>query len=151
MFYLWHQKSSYQIRPVSTQTNHKQLSYPVIEIRKSFCYLGRYFDYEMSDDKHKLKLVFLLTSQMKEIDFKPLQLKNKILLYSRYVQPKLAWHLTITSISSTSITENLDSTFVQYIRKWLELPISGTLIAICFQAYGVQFQNVRLPFQNKQF
>ena len=29
---------------------------PVIEIGKSFCYLGRYFDYEMSDDEHKLEL-----------------------------------------------------------------------------------------------
>ena len=53
--------------------------------------------------------------------------KNKILLYSRYVLPKLSWHLTITSISKTWISENLDSIFVQYIRKWLELPISGTL------------------------
>ena len=64
---------------------------------------------------------------MKEIDLKPLHPKNKILLYSRYVVPKLAWHLTITSISKTWITENLNSTFVQSFRKWLELPISGTL------------------------
>ena len=57
---------------------------PVIEIGKSFCYLGRYFYYKMSDDKHKLELVPLLTSQMKEIDLKRLHPKNKILLYSRY-------------------------------------------------------------------
>ena len=49
---------------------------PVIEIGKSFCYLGRYFDYEMSDDEHKLELVSLLSSQMKEIDLKPLHPKN---------------------------------------------------------------------------
>ena len=104
---------------------------PVIEIGKSFCYLGRYFDHKMSDDKHKLELVSLLTSQMKEIDLKPLHPKNKILLYSRYVLPKLACHRTITSISKTCITENLDSTFVQYIRKWLKLPISGTLSNVC--------------------
>ena len=64
---------------------------------------------------------------MKEIELKPLHPKNKNLLYSRYVQPKLAWHLTITSISKTWLTENLDSTFVQYICQWLELPIAGTL------------------------
>ena len=56
---------------------------PVIEMGKSFCYLGRYFDYEMSDNKHKLELVSLLTSKMKEIDLKPLHPKNKILLYYR--------------------------------------------------------------------
>ena len=100
---------------------------PVIEIGKSFCYLGRYFDYEMSDDEQKLELVSLLSSQMKEIYLKPLHPKNKILLYSRYVLPKLSWHLTITSISKTWVAENLDSIFVQYIGKWLELPISGTL------------------------
>ena len=99
----------------------------VIKIGKSFCYLGRYFDYEMSDDKHKLELASLLTNQKKEIDVKPLHPKKKILLYSRYVLPKLYWHLTVTSISKTWISENPDSIFVQYIHKWLELPISGTL------------------------
>ena len=81
----------------------------------------------MSYDKHKLELVSLLTSQMKEIDLKPLHPENKILLYCRSVLPKLTCYLTFTSISKTWITENLDSTFVQYIRKWLDTPISGTL------------------------
>ena len=64
---------------------------------------------------------------MKEIHFKPLHPKKKILLYSHYILPNLAWHLAVTLISKAWITENLDSTFVQYIRKWLELPFSGTL------------------------
>ena len=64
---------------------------------------------------------------MKEIDLKPLHPKNKILLYSRYVLSKLSWHLTVASIQKTWISANLDSVFKQYIRKWLELPISGTL------------------------
>ncbi len=51
---------------------------PVIEMGKSPCYLGRYFDYEMSDNKHKLELVSLLTSKMKEIDLKPLHPKNNL-------------------------------------------------------------------------
>ena len=81
----------------------------------------------MSDDKHKLELVSLFTNQMNEIDLKPLHPKNKILLYSRYVLPKLSWHLTITSISKTWISENLNSIFGHYVRKWFELPISATL------------------------
>jgi hypothetical protein len=63
---------------------------------------------------------------MKEIDLKPLHPKNKILLYSRYVLSKLSWHYTIASIKKTWISENLDSVFKQYIRKWLEVPISGS-------------------------
>ena len=64
---------------------------------------------------------------MKQIDLKPLHPKNKILLYSCHVLPNLSWHLTITSFSKIWMSENLDSIFVQYICKWLELPISGTL------------------------
>ena len=81
----------------------------------------------MTNDEHKSELVSLLTDLMKEIDLKPLHPKNKILLYSRYVLSKLSWHLTIANIQKTWISENLDSVFKQYIRKWLEVPISGTL------------------------
>ena len=81
----------------------------------------------MTNDEHKLELISLLANLMKKIDLNPLHPKNKILLYNRYVLSKLSWHLTITSISKTLISENLDSLFTQYVRKWLEVPISGTL------------------------
>ena len=71
-----------------------------VESGKSFCYLGRYFDYEMTNNEHKSELVSLLTDLMKEIDLKPLHPKNKILLYSRYVLSKLdlmAFHCSINS------------------------------------------------------
>ena len=100
---------------------------PAIKSGKSFCYLGRYFNYEMTNNEHKSELVSLLTDLMKEIDLKPLHPKNKILLYSRYVLSKLSWHFTIASIQKTWISESLDSVFKQYIRKWLEVPISGSL------------------------
>ena len=100
---------------------------PAVESGKLFCYLGRYFDYEMTNNEHKSELISLLTDLMKEIDLKPLHPKNKILLYSRYVLSKLSWHFTIASIQKTWISENLDSVFKQYIRKWLEVPISGSL------------------------
>ena len=58
---------------------------PAIELGKSFCYLGRYFDYEMTNNEHKLELISLLTNLMKKIDLNPLHPKNKILLYNRYV------------------------------------------------------------------
>ena len=125
---------------------------PVIEIEKSFCYLGRYFDYEMSNDKHKLELVSLLTNQMKDIDLKPLHPKNKILLYNRYVLPKLSWHLTIASISKTWISENLDSIFAQYIRKWLELPISGALSNVYLTSHQrteTSAQDLRVCWRNQ--
>ena len=100
---------------------------PAVESGKSFCYLGRYFDYEMTNNEHKSELVSLLTDLMKEVDLKPLHPKNKILIYSRYVLSKLSWHFTIASIKKTWISENLDRVFKQYFRKWLVVPIYGSL------------------------
>ena len=34
---------------------------PAIELGKSFCYLGRYFDFEMTNNEHKLEMVYLIT------------------------------------------------------------------------------------------
>ncbi len=64
---------------------------------------------------------------MSEIDLKPLHPKNKLLLYSRYLLSKLSWHFTVTTISRTWVSENMDSVVNKYVRKWLEIPISGTL------------------------
>ena len=61
-----------------------------IERGKSFCYFGRYLDFEMSNDEHKSELISNLTKLMKDIDLKPLHSKNKIIVYSRYVLSKLS-------------------------------------------------------------
>ena len=78
---------------------------PAIEIGKSFCYLGRYFDFEMTNKEHKLELVAPITNLMKEIDLKPLHPKNKILLYTRFVSSKLSWHLTVEPLPKTWILQ----------------------------------------------
>ena len=100
---------------------------PPTELGNSFCYLGRYSEFEMTNSEHKLELVTLITNLMKEKYLKPLHPKNKILIYTRYVLSKLSWHFTITTLPKTWISENFDSIVNQYIRKWLEVPISGTL------------------------
>ena len=48
-------------------------------------------------------------------------------MYSRYVLSKLFCHFTLANISKTWITELLDSVVNGYIRKWPDIPISGTL------------------------
>ena len=100
---------------------------PVINIGEHFQYLGRYFCFTMSDEKHKSELTSLVQELMTDIDSKPLHPKHKILIYSRYVLTKLSWHFTVTSLSETWVSENIDSIPNSYIRKWLEIPISGTL------------------------
>ena len=100
---------------------------PKVNIGESFKYLGRYFDFNMSDDNHKTDLLTLINELMTDIDLKPLHPKNKLLLYNRYVLSKLSWHFTVATLSKTWITENIDSVVNKYIRRWLEVPISGTL------------------------
>ena len=57
---------------------------PRVDIGKSFRYLGRYFDFNMTDEDHKSEIYETLANILKEIDDLPLHPKNKILLYSRY-------------------------------------------------------------------
>ncbi|CAB4011668.1 Hypothetical predicted protein, partial [Paramuricea clavata] len=108
---------------------NKQLV-PKINIGKAFQYLGRYFSFNMSDEHHKSELISLVEELMANIDSKPLHPKNKILLYSRYLLSKLSWHFTVSSVSKTWVTENIDSKVNSYIRKWLDIPISGTLSTV---------------------
>ena len=84
----------------------------------------------MSNDNHKTELTTLLNELVTDIDSKPLHPKNKLLLYSRYVLSKLAWHFTVATLSKTWVTENIDSIANKYIRRWLEVPISGTLSTV---------------------
>ena len=101
---------------------NKQLI-PKINIGEAFQYLGRYFSFNMSDEHHKSELISLVEELMADIDSKPLHPKNKILLYSRYLLSKLSWHFTVSSVSKTWVTENIDSKVNSYIRKWLDIPI----------------------------
>ena len=103
---------------------------PAIELGKSLCYLGRHFDFEMTNNEHKLELVSLITNQMEEIDLTPLHLKNKILtdLHSlRITETLMAFNYSRTSQNLDFRKLTLDSIVNQCIPKWLEVPISGTL------------------------
>ena len=50
---------------------------PAIEIGKYFCYLGRYFDFEMSNNEHKSELMSNITKLLTDIDLKPLHPKKQ--------------------------------------------------------------------------
>ena len=67
---------------------------PCVEMSESFRYLGRFFDFNMSNHQHMSELSSLVQDLMNDIDIKPLHPKHKLLLYSRYVLSKLSWHFT---------------------------------------------------------
>ena len=81
---------------------------------------------------------------MLKIDCLPCHLKNKLLLYHRFVLSKLSWHLTIADLSKTWVVENLDSKVLRIVRQWLELPICSTFSSLVLSTsrYGI---NLILP------
>ena len=107
----WH-----QICPIFTQTVGQWSSNSLCgKLGESFRYLGRFFDFNMSNNQHMSELSSLVQDLMNDIDIKPLHPKHKLLLYSRYVLSKLSWHFTIANISKTWITEHLDSVVNEFV------------------------------------
>ena len=78
-------------------------------------------------------------SLMSKINDLPCHPKNKLLLSHHFLLSKISWNLTIADISKTWIMDNLDSIVSNYIRQWLELPISVTLssLIINISKYGI--------------
>ncbi|CAB4041462.1 Hypothetical predicted protein [Paramuricea clavata] len=117
---------------------------PRTETGESFRYLGRYFNFNMSDEKHQSDICNLFNNIISKIDELHLHPRNKILLYSRYLLSKISWDFTITDISQTWVCETLDGIATKHIRKWLELPISATLSNV-YLPYNKPGLNVILP------
>ena len=81
-------------------TNSKQLQpklfvnnefIPPVEQDDYFTYLGRHFDYKMTNNQHKDDLLSDARNIMKKIDDLPLHPKNKMLIYQRCMFSKLSW------------------------------------------------------------
>ena len=100
---------------------------PTVDIGKSFKYLGRHFNFTMGNHTHMSEVINIFSGLMKKIDNIPCHPKNKLLLYHRFVLSKVSWHFTIANLSKTWVVENVDNLVSNYVRQWLELPISSTL------------------------
>ena len=89
---------------------------PVVNNGESFKYLGRYFNFEMDNEKDKVHLKSSLLDMMKLIDSLRILPRNRLLLYQRYVLSKLSWHLTAADLSKTWVIENLDNVVLRFVR-----------------------------------
>ena len=93
---------------------------PCVSTGSSYKYLGRYFDFQMSNYMHKSELIDMTNTILAQIDQLPLHPKHKIILYSRHLLSKISWHFTVADLSKTWVSENLDNIVASYVRKWLE-------------------------------
>ena len=89
---------------------------------------------------------------MKDIDDLPLHPKNKLLLYHRYVLSKVSWHFTVADLPKTWVVQNLDNLVSNYIRQWLDLPVSATLSGIILSKnqFGLNLQLPSIKFAQCQ-
>ena len=123
-----------------------------LEEGESFKYLGRWFNFEMDNQKHKDELLQITTQIMDRINSLPLHPKNKVWLYSQYLMSKLSWHLTIADIDQTWIINNLDTLAHNYLRRWLEIPASGTLsiVMLTNSQFGLNIMDISTKFKQCQ-
>ena len=115
---------------------------PPVKNDESFKFLGRYFDFDMTNELYKSKLLSLFSAFMKRIDYLPLHPRNKLQVYHRYVLSKVSLHFTIADLPRTWITKNFDNLVSRYIRSWLDLPVSATLtsLALTKNQFGLNLQ-----------
>ena len=100
---------------------------PIVQHKKSFKYLGRYFNYAMDNSDQKHELLSVTERLLEKIDLLPLHPRCKLELYGKYVLPKISWHLTIIDINITWVKQTLDMIYHNTFRSWFEIPANGTL------------------------
>ena len=125
---------------------------PTIDMDKSFKYLDRWPNFEMDNAEHKANIIQLTNDILMKTDSVPLHPRNKILLYVGYLHAKLSWDLTVADIEETCIVNNIDNICRQFIRRWLEIPTSGTLnlILLSRETFGLEVSDVSTRLQQCQ-
>ena len=76
---------------------------------------------------HKSELIDMINAILAQIEQLPLHPKYKIVLYGRHLLSTISWHFAVADLSKTWVSENLDDIVASYVRKWLEIPVCGTL------------------------
>ena len=107
----------------------------IIQIGKSFKYLGRYFNLSMDNNNDLSDVLHLVNNLMIQIDGIPGHPKIKPLLYDHFVLSRISWHFTIANLGNTRVTENMDNLVASYFRQWLELTISATFNTLIFFSF----------------
>ena len=71
MFYFWNTETVHWICPIFTELLINVVLIPCVQMGKSFRYLGRFFDFNMSNNQHMSELSSLVQNLMNDIDIKP--------------------------------------------------------------------------------
>ena len=100
---------------------------PPIEDDHSFNYLGKQFNFNMDCELIKIEVLNEIEEYLKKTDLFPINPFSKIKIIQNYVYSKIRWRFSIYNISVTWIKQNIDPVISKYIRKWLQIPVSGNI------------------------
>ena len=118
---------------------------------ESFKYLGRYYNFNMSNKNHKK--ILIEEDILSIIGKLPLHPKHKLDIYNRYLLSKISWHLTIADLTETWVKEVLDNKCHNAFRRWLEIPANCTVDIIMLSKsnkFGLNIVDVSMKFTQCQ-
>ena len=119
-------KKCTQIKQYLPKLYVNNLMIPPVKLNETFTYLGRHYNFDMDESKHKESLSKKLNELLDDTDRLPLHPKNKLKLFRYYVLSKLTWDCTVANLSATWVKENFDNVASRFLRRWLEFPVCGT-------------------------
>ena len=92
---------------------------------KPIKFLGYTIQIPMDNVSAKSQIYSKLLSLMQKIDKVPVTSKQKLLLYRAGVCPRLAWDLTVSTISLTWVSRVLEAEATRFLKQWAGLARSG--------------------------
>ena len=122
--------------------NNQQI--PTVPNEGSFTYLGKQFNFNMSNRSIKEKVMKDLECHIGTINDLPIKSVDKIRIVNRYVYSKIKWWMSIYNLGITLVKQNCDSLVTRYFRIWLNMH-PGANVTHLKLPYGKLGLNIQLP------
>jgi hypothetical protein len=100
---------------------------PAVPIGGNFKYLGKIFDFSMNNDAGKTELLSKVEQMLQTISNLHVNPQTRLKILDRFVPSQIAFYFKIYDISTTWVSEKLDSLCIRRVRNWIEAPISSCI------------------------
>jgi len=122
-FGMMNEKNAYlQIKPLLTLNAGNIFTVP---IDGQFTYLGRRFSFDLNHESVKQSLKNKLELLLKVTDSLKIKTQTKLRILSLYIHSQMLFELKLYDFPLTWVEQTLDAMCFNYIRDWMEMPISA--------------------------
>ena len=134
-------------KELTNLVNNKPI--PPTDIDDNFTYLGKDFNFNMSNDHIKSDLINYVSDVLIKCHSLPLTPLNKLSVIQRYVYSKLRWKFSIYDLAETWVVRNIDNQISKFVRLWLRLHTGANLTHISLQSkkLGLRFTFAKKIYQ----